>query len=134
MMESQMTKNANVGDAVCEPLPDGVGPHEIIEYELMVATRKNLALFSDWIPSKFVHNPHELDLEMIASADGSNTVYFMRGHRDDAMRLLDLVLDSRGKGFEPQVEREIGRLLGYEEWQIDAFLKHVNRFSLKEKP
>lgn len=114
--------------------PKGVGPHEFIEYELMLATKKNLAMFCDLIPSKFVHNPDELDMEMIASADCRNTVYFMRGHREDAERLLDLTLGARGKGFEPATEREIGRLLGYEEWQIDAFLDHVNRFLPKETP
>lgn len=109
------------------PLPDGIGPHDYVEYELMAAGAKNLAMFSDLIPSSFVHDPRKLGLGMIASEDGSCTVYYMHGHRDAAERLLALNLGARGKGFVPEVEREIGRLLGYKDWEIDAFLKHVGR-------
>lgn len=108
-------------------LPDGVGPHDYVEYELMADGKKNLAMFSDLIPSAFVHNPCSLKLGMIRSPDSTCTVYYRHGHETDARRLLDLNLSAYGKGCVPDIEREIGRLLGYEEWQIEAFLKHTNQ-------
>lgn len=108
-------------------LPDGIGPHDFIEYELMAEGRKNIAMFSDLIPSAFVHNPCDLELGMLRSDDDACTIYYMPGHIDGAKRLMELNTNSRGAGYVPEVEREIGRLLGYEEWQIDVFLQHVSQ-------
>lgn len=108
-------------------LPDGIAPHEDAEYQLMAAGKKHLAMFSDLIPEEFIDDPEGLKIGVVRSDDGECTVYYMPGHREAAERLLALNLSSYGKGFVPEIEREIGRLLGYEEWQIDAFLKHVRR-------
>ncbi|WP_027213811.1 hypothetical protein [Burkholderia sp. WSM2232] len=107
--------------------PAGVGPHEFAEYEMMAARTKNLAMFSDLIPAAFIHDPSNLHLGMIASDDLTCTIYYRQGYRETAERLLALNLSTRGKGFIPEVEREIGLLLGYDDWEIDAFLKHVGR-------
>lgn len=112
--------------------PTGVGPHEFVEYELMASGEKHLAMFSDLIPAAFVHDPCELELGMITSDDKTCTVYYRQGHREAAERLLALNLSSYGKGFVPEIEREIGRLLGYEDWQIDAFLTHVGATPTQE--
>lgn len=106
-------------------LPDGIGPHNGREYELMATAKKCVALFFDLIPDEFHENPAKLSMGRISSEDGTCSVYYLDGHREEAFRLLDLSLGTSYAGYVPEVEREIGQLLGYEEWQIDAFLAHV---------
>lgn len=103
----------------------GVGPHEFVEYEMMAAGTKNLAMFSDLIPTAFLHDPAGLDLGMITSDDLTCTIYYRQGYLEAAKRLLALNLSTRGEGFIPELEKEIGGLLGYDDWEIDAFLNHV---------
>lgn len=113
-------------------MPDGIGPHEDAEYQLMIDGKKHLAMFSDLIPDEFIDDPAELHIGVVQSDDGTCTVYYMPGHEEAAERLLALNLSSYGKGFVPEIEREIGRLLGYEDWQIDAFLTHVGATPTQE--
>ncbi|WP_250528855.1 hypothetical protein [Caballeronia sp. ATUFL_F1_KS4A] len=106
-------------------IPAGVGPHSEIEYQLMCQGKKKLAMFSDLIPNDFIANPAGLDMEVIADPQKTCTVFYMQGHNAEATRLMELNLSVRGRGFIPEVEREIGRLLGYEEWEINAYLMHI---------
>lgn len=93
----------------------------------MVDGSKHLAMFSDIVPKEFSENANGLDLGVIADEVEMCTVYYMPGYREAAERLFALNIGTRQEGFIPDVEREIGTLLGYEEWQIDAFLRHVTR-------
>ncbi|MDR5771235.1 MULTISPECIES: hypothetical protein [unclassified Caballeronia] len=115
-------------------IPEGVGPHSEIEYRLMCEGKKKLAMFSDLIPDEFIDNPSNLDMDVISDTRGMCTIFYMRGHNADAERLMALNLSTRGRGYIPEVEREIGRLLGYEEWEINAFLAHVGAAKLQESP
>lgn len=115
-----------------EQVPAGVGPHTGIEYTLMSEGKKNIAMFADLIPDEFIENPAGIDMDTISSTDGTCTIFYMCGHNADATRLMELNLSTRGRGYMPEVEREIGRLLGYQEWEINAFLNHVNRVRIKD--
>lgn len=108
-----------------DTLPEGVGPHVDREYQLMFEGKKTLAMFSDIIPDEFIDNPANLDLDVMNSEQDMCTIFYLKGHNADAERLMALNLSTRGRGFNPEVEREIGRLLGYEEWEINAYLMHV---------
>jgi hypothetical protein len=106
-------------------LPEGIGPHEGKEYHLMKEGKKNLALFSDVIPDEFREDPANLDLGVIACEAEFCTVFYRQGYREEAEALFALNMKARGTGFDPVLERQIGHLLGYEDWQIDVFLRHV---------
>lgn len=106
-------------------MPAGVGPHTDIEYKLMCEGKKKLAMFSDLIPDEFIDNPAGIEMDVISNPEGTCTIFYMHGHNAEATRLMELNLSTRGRGFIPEVEREIGRLLGYQEWEINAFLTHV---------
>lgn len=112
-----------------------LAPHDGKELELMLLERKELSLFfSDMvIPDKFfdyieagVFNikrvilqektPYQIDLEA--------AIIFRPNHQSKADRLSEILKESRSK-FEPQIEREIGKLLGYDEEDIEFYIEHI---------
>ncbi|MBN3758186.1 hypothetical protein G3N95_35085 [Paraburkholderia sp. Tr-20389] len=107
-------------------IPEGVGPHEGAEYRLMAEGKKHVAMFSDCIPVEFFENPLHLDLGVLENTAESCTVFYMPGYREEAERLMVVNAQACNAHFKEDLEREIGRILGYEDWQIEAFLAHVN--------
>lgn len=108
--------------------PEGVGPHEEIEYRLMVERRKYVALFIEKIiPKEFIENPNRLNYKVLEDEGQNCLIYFMPGYGEEAKKLLLLLKRGSNLGFQEETEREIGHILGYEDWEIDAFLKHIQR-------
>lgn len=108
-------------------LPTGVCPHEGREYELIACGRKRLALFGDQIPERFVNNPLELPLRRLNDPSLRCTVYYLPGAHDDAELLLCLIRIAARRDFDEHVHRQIGRLLDYEDCEIDRFIGYVTQ-------
>lgn len=120
-MTDSSTEAANDGEF--PPLAAGIGPHENREYNLMSLGKKHLAMFWDIVPYEFFANPLGIQYRRLCHDRSMTTIFYRLGHLDDAQKLMELT--TGGHRFDADVERQIGRLLGYEEWQIDAFLAHV---------
>jgi hypothetical protein len=119
--------------------PEGIGPHEDRELELMLIGKKPLAMFGDAVSSDY--EVPEADFAPYVS-DGTfvrremvylppepepaiRTVYFARAGEEwriEAMHRINESLFVRGKSTSPEIEREIGRLLGYAEADIEQFI------------
>jgi len=126
-----------------------IGPHDDRELELMLAGRKPLAMFTEVLPLESGLIP-EADFaphvasgrltmrEVLEHADKvpydqrelhvRRVLYALPGNewRIDAMILACQVAASLRK-WDEGLERVIGKLLGYEDRQIDAFIKKVLR-------
>lgn len=121
-------------------LPNGVGPHEELELELMLAGKKPLAMFNDDIP--FDMEPPEIGFDLhvdegkfvkgeivvpLSNATRNSLRYYFYALPDEAWRIARLIEIQRGffeKGVRttPELETEIGQLLGYEDADILAFI------------
>ncbi len=124
-----------------EDFSDGIGPHEGRELELMQAGKKPLAMFHDDLPEgmelpedsfdpyvddgKFVKN--EIFVPCPAAKQARLRYYFytLPGEEWRTKRLIEIQ-----RGFfedsvrtTPELETEIGRLLGYDEADIQIFLE-----------
>lgn len=124
-----------------EDLPEGIGPHEGRELELMLAGIKPLAMFNDDIPEdmeapEISFDPYvsegrfikqEITLPILTS-NGSCLRYYFYVLPGEEWRLLRIIEIQRGF-FEggvqttQELETEIGRLLGYDEADIETFIK-----------
>lgn len=115
-----------------------LGPHEGKELELMLQGQKDLALFytgSD-IPKEFI--PYIQD-QVIFSKKltfnhvfmGQDTIFEMfilseNPNSNQVFRLAELLhLSHTPPQFIPEVEREIGLLLGYAHEDVEYFIQHV---------
>lgn len=125
-----------------EAAPEGVGPHEGRELELMLAGEKPLAMFGDALGS-----PYEFPEADFAPyiADGTfvrrevvyrpqrpgvpgRFIYFARAGEEwriEAMHRINERLFAHGEASSPEIERAIGRLLGYSDSQIDQYLAWI---------
>lgn len=129
-------------------LPPGIGPHEGRELELMLAGRKPLAMFYDAVPPtvdlpEADFAPHVaagrivMREEIYKSArTGNATRYLYYALPQEAWRID--ALHSMQSGFyagrpaTDEDDTEIGRLLGYSETDIKAFIEWRQR--LRTKP
>jgi hypothetical protein len=119
--------------------PPGVGPHEGKELDLMLAGTKPLALFSDavegafWFPegefAPYVAAGRILRFEDVTPprADGHairRLFYCLPGEewRVEAARALQDRSARRDRPWTDEDDRAMGRLLGYREEDIEAFL------------
>ena len=122
--------------------PKGVAPHEGRELELMLAGEKPLAMFGDAVDSttevpeaefapyvadgtivrwEAVYRPLEWGLP-------GRFVYFARADekwRIDALHRINVRLFVEGNSADPETEREVGRLLGYAETDIEKYLEWI---------
>jgi hypothetical protein len=122
--------------------PEGIGPHEDRELELMLAGTKPLAMFGDALGSSYAFPeadfaPYVADgtvvrREMIYRPQGQSIptryVYFAcagEEWRIDAMHRIHERIFERGEGTSAETEREIGQLLGYAESEINAWLTWI---------
>lgn len=120
--------------------PEGVGPHEGRELQLMLSGKKPLAMFADAVGSTCL--PPEADFaphvakgtfvrreEIYRSTDTDvalRCVYFARreeGWRVEALHRIQERLHVFREPSSPDTEREIGRLLGYSDAEIHQFLE-----------
>ena len=109
------------------PLPKEIGPHEGIEFDLMQDGLKNVAMFTDYIPSEADeiiqrNNFHVIKLKR--DFDGREfftTIIYRDGFSDLAKELSDII-KSEPSIFDPVIERRIGELLSYSDTEIDAYI------------
>lgn len=112
-------------------LPDGVGPHEGIEFELMREGKKNVALFfelkPDGLESILADGFIMLQFAQFTHKDKTyfTRIVFRSGFETEAIRLKEIVTDS-SQGIDPDREHEIGRILSYKPEQVDAFINHAS--------
>jgi hypothetical protein len=132
---------------MADTVMEGIGPHEGIELELMLAGTKPLAMFTEVSPLETGVVPEEdfrphvesgriIMREVFEPApklpnyNGDvrtrRVLYALpeEAWRIEAMLLLCQVYETQG-GWDVGLERMTGRLLGYEERQIEAFLKRL---------
>ena len=126
-------------------LPPDIGPHEDRELELMLPGTKPLAMFSEPVGSP--HDFPEADFapyvadgtlvrrEMIYQSEGpglpGRIVYFaLAGEewRIEAMHRINERLFVHGEPTSLDTERQIGRLLGYSEADIEQFISRFEAF------
>lgn len=143
---SSTLKKASLAERVTddEAAPAGVGPHEGHELELMLAGKKPLAMFGD-APGSGYEIP-EADFAPYVAAGRlvrrevtyrppepgvpGRFVYFACAGEEWRIETLHRINERLFVQLEPtspEIEREIGRLLGYADTDIDQYLEWVNR-------
>ncbi len=130
-------------------LPDGIGPHEFRELELMLAGEKPLAMFSDVIPSSFDWPEAEFEPHVQAGTfvkreeifqppdlpRPMRVVYYAlprEAWRIEKLHALNMEIHVGRRKWTDQDEFETGRLLGYSEEQVRVFLRWIARSRSKE--
>lgn len=125
-------------------VPEGIGPHEGRELELMLAGEKPLAMFSDVVPSSFewpdeLFEPHVSSGDLIKkeflteTPDGKHNIrYLYYALPDEVWRIEEahaLSLIHFEKFCEEAMESciQMGHLLGYREEDIQTFVKWAIR-------
>lgn len=122
-------------------IPNGVGPHEFRELELMLAGIKPLAMFFDVIPptielpeaefepslkSGRIVLREEVYLRPEESEPPLRYLYYALAeeeHRIERLHQLNQKLIETARQTRPEDHILTGQLLGYEEWEISVFLK-----------
>ena len=111
-----------------------IGPHEGIEFQLFEQGRKHVILLSDGLPldEAFAAAKRLGANYLSVSTDPLVTsyIFYRSSHKKQALRLKELqqeVLQYSGLTREQKIahERETGEILGYESWQIDAFIEKL---------
>lgn len=114
-----------------------LGPHEGKELELMLNNEKNIAIFySDYgIPKSFLPylENNIFKLLTINLNDGliglfSYYIIYKDEYSNDVNRLVDLLKNGFGT-FNPEIEREIGQLLGYNSDDVEFYINHCYKMS-----
>jgi len=104
-----------------------VGPHEGKEFELFATGSKDLIFFGeDGLPENYQQWATKVGAQEHQFSAGrlNGFVLYRQGHHQDAIRLGKLVQDSLSRPANPvEIEREIGRLLGYDEQDIEAYVE-----------
>lgn len=126
-----------------QSLPEGVAPHEGRELELMLGAEKPLAMFGDVVGSAaevpeakfapYVADGTLIRREVVYTPPDRGLpgrfVYFARAGEEwriDALHRINVRLFVNGEPTSPEIEREIGRLLGYADSDIECYLEWVD--------
>lgn len=111
---------------------DAIGPHEGIEFQLYEQGTKHVILLADDLPlDEAFADAYRLGAEYITVSSDSlliSYIFYRPNHKQQALRLRKLLLEiPQYMGFTREekidYERETGQILGYEEWQIEAFIE-----------
>ena len=124
-----------------ENIPEGIGPHEGKELELMLAGEKPAAMFSDVIPPSFDF-PEDLFAAYVVNGtivrrdvvitvpvpdrhDMRYLFYALPGEewRIDRLEEIHRALHQRNEPTSTELETETGQLLGYEDRDIQTYLQ-----------
>jgi hypothetical protein len=134
----RMSDGADNGD-----IPDGIGPHEGRELELMLAGAKPLAMFNDDLPPgmeppEIAFDPYVAEGPFVkqeyvnASQTGATAglrFYFYalpnEQWRIDRMIEIKRALFEQKVPTTPELETEIGRLLGYDDRDVQIFVERL---------
>jgi len=121
--------------------PNGIGPHEGMELELMLKGEKPMAMFSDTIPSSmelpeekflpFVQSGKIIKVEKVYQPPSlknikiRNVYYALTGEewRIDRLHEINKNALCREEPITDNDEKETGYLLGYSPEQVSCFLK-----------
>ena len=128
--------------------PSYVGPHEGKELELMISGAKPLSMFVEPIPTDYdFFDEQEFDrlvrsnrlikevrVEIVSTGIGDpqrirRVLYAQvsEAWRIPSMLFVQDIYSSLGAGIKPDLERVIGRLLGYATSDIDSYLDAQKR-------
>lgn len=115
-----------------------LGPHEGKELQLMLSHKKKIALFytdaeppDEFFP--YINNGifllQTINLNSLQSDSLLTTYYliFRQEHIELAEELALTLIENYSTVFRPDLERKIGRLLGYHPDDIEYFIKHASR-------
>lgn len=123
-----------------DDLPDGIGPHEGRELELMLAGKKPLAMFNDDLPfgmeppevafdpyvktGRFVKGEYVIRSETGATAGLRCYFFALPGEEWRIARMIEIgrLLFEEKQPTTPELETEIGQLLGYDDADIQTFV------------
>lgn len=132
-------------DETLDELPAGIGPHEGRELELMLAGKKPLAMFNDDLPEgmeppeiafdAYVAEGRFVKAEIIFPVDAfpdTGLRYYFYALPREEWRMVRMIEILRGIFVDrvpstDELEIETGRLLGYAETDISAFLDHISK-------
>ena len=117
-----------------------IGPHEDIEFKLLDEKKKHVALFYEIIPQSYYDYIEYEDykgLSFTAKFLVNNTeieidykIIYRVGYEQDALRLKQLKMK---QDFNPNNEREIGRILGYPKVAIEYFISNFEKKKKEKK-
>jgi hypothetical protein len=113
-------------------LPEGVGPHEGREFELMQAGVKDLALFVELKPDgleSFVEQSEFAAVEFVSPPKMGISVpvwiVWRLGFENEATQLREEYETATVGDWSTDRERRIGRLLGYSRSDIEVYIQHA---------
>lgn len=113
---------------------NAIGPHEGIEFLLFEAGCKDVILLADDLPlDEAFANAERLAAEYITASYAplvTSYIFYRPSHKKHALRLKELQMETlQYKGFtrerKIEHERETGQILGYEDWQIEAYIEKL---------
>lgn len=104
-------------------LPAGIGPHEGQELDLMLAGTKHIAML-ECVYEEFEQCLQQGRFKHIAHDEYTHIIY-APDYEQKAQEFIKLIEESRARGFVADLERKIGRALGYSEQDIEAYLRHI---------
>ncbi|WP_370152058.1 hypothetical protein [Ferrovibrio sp.] len=125
-------------------LPAGIGPHDGRELDLMLAGRKPLAMFYDVVPASIElpeadFAPHVASGRLIRREEiypgrsGSQPLRYIyyalpaEAPRIDRLHTINAAIHGGARKATEADDIEIGRLLGYSEAEIAAYVEHGRR-------
>lgn len=126
-----------------EDFPKGIGPHDGRELELMLAGKKPLAMFNDDWPEEL--EPPEVSFDpFVAEGKFIKSIvylpvsvfnnellrYYFYALPQEVWRIAKIIeiqqrLFVNKLATTPELEQETGRLLGYEDADINVFLERI---------
>lgn len=110
-----------------------IGPHEGKELELMLNNQKEIALFytDSEVPEYFFPylGNKTFDLKEINVNDDLTYYLIYRAENIEKAEKLASILQQSFDKFDPDLEREIGRLLGYNKDDVEYYINHFFNYS-----
>jgi len=120
-----------------------LGPHEGQELELLLASKKPIALFYDLLPVSFLKHLEQGTLSMLSKdIETSLPLPFsiMLIYKDASLADLNelmMCIETLFKetNFEKciELERRVGQLLGYSAQDIEFYIQHLSNRHFKRK-
>ncbi len=110
-------------------LPIGIAPHDGQELELMLRGEKRIAML-ECVYDEFEPYLKNGLLKHIAHNEYTHIIYIPAYERE-AIEFITLIDEARARGFVAELERKIGRALGYSEHDIEVYLRHISHLLVK---
>ncbi|GHA79772.1 hypothetical protein GCM10009007_20870 [Formosimonas limnophila] len=104
-------------------LPAGIAPHDGQELDLMLAGTKHIAML-ECVYEEFEPYLQSGQLKHIEHNEYTHIIY-TPDYEQEAQEFIRLIDEARARGFVADLERKIGRALGYSEQDIEVYLRHI---------